>query len=66
MTKKEKIFIIIIVLLIFTNIFTFSLYLNMKKSAKMGLESTSLKVQDENFELNKEIDSLKEELENLK
>lgn len=65
MTKKEKIFIIIIVLLIFTNIFTFSLYLNMKKSAKMGLEST-LKVQDENFELNKEIDSLKEELENLK
>ncbi len=62
MTKKEKIFIIIIVLLIFTNIFTFSLYLNMRKSAKMGLEST-LKVQEENFELYKEIDSLKEELE---
>lgn len=53
------------VLLIFTNIFTFSLYLNMKKSAKMGLEST-LKVQEENFELNKEIDSLKKELETLK
>lgn len=65
MTKKEKIFIVIIILLIITNIFTFSLYLNMRKSAKMGLEST-LTVQEENFELNKKINSLQEELETLK
>lgn len=65
MTKKEKIFLIIIILLICTNLFTISLYLNMRKGAKLGLEST-LNAVNEVYQLNKKLDSLQEELNTLR
>lgn len=64
MTKKEKIFLVIIILLVCTNLFTFSLYLNMRKGAKLGLEST-LNAVNEVYELNVKVNSLQEELNTL-
>ena len=58
------IIIIIIILLIALAIMT-KLYLDMRKSSKLGLEGT-LKLQDEIFDLNVEINKLKKDIDNLK
>ena len=57
MKKKEIIMLIIIVFLVIGLIIMMQLYLNMRKSSKLGLEST-LKAQNEIFELNKKISDL--------
>ena len=65
MKKKEIIMLIIIFILIFGLIIMTQLYLNMRKSSKLGLEST-LNAQNEIFELNKKISELNDENESLK
>ena len=63
--KKNIIFLIIISLLILSLIIVTQMYLSMKKSSKLGLEGT-LKLQDEIFDLNVEINKLKKDIDNLK
>lgn len=63
--KKDIVFIIILGILILSLIIISQMYLSMKKSSKLGLEST-LKLQDEIFDLNVEIKKLKKDIDNLK
>lgn len=63
--KKYIVFIIILSILILSLIIISQMYLSMKKSSKLGLEST-LKLQDEIFDLNVEIKKLKKDIDNLK
>ena len=63
--KKDIVFIIILGILILSLIIISQMYLSMKKSSKLGLEST-LKLQDEIFDLNVEINKLKKDIDNLK
>ena len=65
MKKKEIIMLIIIVFLVIGLIIMMQLYLNMRKSSKLGLEST-LNAQNEIFELNKKISELEDKNESLK
>lgn len=65
MKKKEIIMLIIILFLVIGLVIMTQLYLNMRKSSKLGLEST-LSAQNEMFELNKKVSELESEIETLK
>lgn len=62
MKKTNIILIIAVIILSIALIIMALMYFNMRESSKLGLEST-LKSQEEVFELNKKIQSLEEELE---
>ena len=65
MKKTNIILVIIIIILLIALAIMTKLYLDMRKSSKLGLEST-LNSQDEIFDLNVEINKLKKDIDNLK
>lgn len=65
MKKTNIILVIIIIILLIALAIMTKLYLDMRKSSKLGLEGT-LKLQDEIFDLNVEINKLKKDIDNLK